>query len=1078
MTITFTPSSTGVTLDETGALQFNGSAGNTVPSTDNDDKDVSLATLLAQQLNFHTRLFTDLALNPAFCTANGAAFGTIGTATSTTPITSITPAFTNGASSGLFATNGKELFLYGTALDSNIVLLREADGSGNPNPTGAIAAAIYLKVDIDGTQTSEDVSVWIVQFEALKSPNAAQPDEALTLANLSLTVGASLEFDFAGAPSGQNYFMLFGKQDAALLVSGKNPVDDTTNTSISTGDTVNTSKGGGETTLGVNNQMVDPGEGMHFRFVTLASTNFLVPNLDQNEADVEANTVANGFINTPGASLQFVQTQPGGGAGQYFTVKLTAYTADKSAAAETGTNFGEELENDTPVPILSSGVQVIRGGVNVVGTDPPGSAPPITASVVGGVLTVTGLKAGDELFYTTNGDHNHVFVEAVSGAAFDIGGFSILSAEEVPFAINNIKFDDDAPTAAGTLAGNEVTIDESAGLQTLSDGNQSTANEDDNDNDVLGTTAFLGSTLATVFGAVSSPGSDGSAFPQYALSSGAVVNSTGSSGGADGMKSTAFSLAINGGNGTDSLLDTTDGKGIFLYKEGDLIVGRYNADGNAGTGTSGNEAAAFAIAIDQAGRIATVQFASLDHPTTTNHDDVVDLTGKINALVTVTDNDDDTATSTPIAVGDKINFEDSGPTLTGVQNSTNSLIFAASTTETKSFTFTVGSDNEEPQGVALTDFTNPDNASDLAASNLDELETLMDVNITASQVGNTVTYYTPDGGDAGTDPDKLFELTVTDSDWTFTIFQDAPLVFNPFDFSTIPSGSPLETISLQALDSTTVGIFNGVLFGTIDAADGTESRFTYPPNSSDLPGTSGANINDDLNADANGFGVRGGAASNMNNNEGFSLSFFTAANGLTKKTVEGMQFKMDQQGNTDDVVLSFELIKFPTTVGSGNPATDHATYAANAGDGNDPDIVAIETGAGVNLITSKALAGDDDGSFWLRLGLPSGNNDVVFTILSDDFKDAYAPAANEIVVYVDGTYETAVFRTAYPDAGTFDQYPSQVNDSVRIHDIQLIETLPVPNVKLDFAVQGTDGDGDVTTTGVFNVFVSEDGFAF
>jgi hypothetical protein len=1052
MTITFTPSA-GVTLDETGGLQFNGSAGNTIPLTDNDDKDVSLATLLAQQLNFHTRLFTDLALSQTFSTANGVAFGTIGTATSTTPITSITFAFTNGGSSGLFTIGGKELFLYGTALDPNIVLLREADGSGNPDPNGAIAAAIYLKVDIDGTQTSEDCNVWIVQFQALQSPNSATPDETLTLANLSLNVGASLAFDFAGAPSGQNYFMLFGQQNAALLVSGENPVDDTTNTNITTGDTVNTSKGGGATTLGVNNQMVDPGEGMHFRFVTLATTDFLVPNLDQNEADVEANTVANGFIDTTGASIQFVQTQPGGGSGQYFTVSLTAYSADKSAALETGTNFGEELNNDTPVAILLAGVQVIRGGVNVAGTDPAGSAPPVNVTILNGVVTVSGLKAGDELFYTTASEHNHVFVEAVSGAAFDIGGFSILSAEEVPFAINNIKFDDDAPVADIADGGGSVTIDESA-------------NNQDDDSDAAAVLALFDTEVVN-------KGTDLST-PEFAISTTPLVSTSGSSGGADGIQSTVLSLEIVGGNNTDSGLTTTDDKIIRLFKEGDLIVGRYDT-GN-GTVTQADPAA-FAIALQQDGNVAVAQYVSLAHPDATNHDDRVDLTGFINAVATVTDGDGDPSTDT-FGIGDKINFDDDGPTLTGLQNSTNSLVFAAATTETKPFTFTVGADNEEPSGVALIDFTDPDDAADLAASNLDELESLMSVNITAAQVGNTVTYYTPDGSDAGTDPDKLFELTVTDGDWTFTIFQDAPLVFNPFDFSTLPPGSPLEIISLQAVDSTTVGVFNGLLFGAIDAADGTEARGTYPPNSINLPGTSGTNTDDDLNPDAIGFGVRGGAASNMNNNEGFSLSFFTDSGGLTKKTVEGMQFKMDQQGNTDDVVLSFDLIKFPTTVGSGNPATDHGTYAANAGDGNDPDIVAIESGAGINLITSKALAGDDDGSFWLRLGLPTGNNDVVFTILSDDFQNAYAPAANEIVVYVDGTYETAVFRMAYPETGTFDQYANQVGDSVRIKDVQLIETLPVPNLTLDFAVQGTDGDGDVTTTGVFNVFVSEDGFAF
>ena len=184
---------------------------------------------------------------------------------------------------------------------------------------------------------------------------------------------------------------------------------------------------------------------------------------------------------------------------------------------------------------------------------------------------------------------------------------------------------------------------------------------------------------------------------------------------------------------------------------------------------------------------------------------------------------------------------------------------------------------------------------------------------------------------------------------------------------------------------------------------------------------------------------------------------------------------MDQQGGTNDVVLSFELIKFNDLVGSGDPATDHATYAANAGTGNDPDITSILTGADVTLLDSKTIGVPDDGDFWLRLELPTGNNDIIFTILSDEFFGTYIPADNEIVVFVDGDYETAVFRVAYPDDGTFDEYPNQVNDSLRIKDVFLIEKEGAPDVELAFSVQGTDGDGDTTGIEDFTVGIDGDG---
>ena len=41
----------------------------------------------------------------------------------------------------------------------------------------------------------------------------------------------------------------------------------------------------------------------------------------------------------------------------------------------------------------------------------------------------------------------------------------------------------------------------------------------------------------------------------------------------------------------------------------------------------------------------------------------------------------------------------------------------------------------------------------------------------------------------------LFVLTVSDTDWNFNILQDALVSFNTLDFSAIPAGSPVETLS-------------------------------------------------------------------------------------------------------------------------------------------------------------------------------------------------------------------------------------------------------------------------------------------
>ena len=56
---------------------------------------------------------------------------------------------------------------------------------------------------------------------------------------------------------------------------GKNPVLNADGTFTNASNTINTSQGGGPTTIGVNNQMFDPGEGAYFTFVKNPDANFL-----------------------------------------------------------------------------------------------------------------------------------------------------------------------------------------------------------------------------------------------------------------------------------------------------------------------------------------------------------------------------------------------------------------------------------------------------------------------------------------------------------------------------------------------------------------------------------------------------------------------------------------------------------------------------------------------------------------------------------------------------------------------------------------------------------------------------------
>jgi VCBS repeat-containing protein len=117
-----------------------------------------------------------------------------------------------------------------------------------------------------------------------------------------------------------------------------------------------------------------------------------------------------------------------------------------------------------------------------------------------------------------------------------------------------------------------------------------------------------------------------------------------------------FALEIEGGSGVLTTLKLTDGTAIYLVQnpsEPSMIIGRAGAiDGPA----------AFAVHIDDDGRLSLVQYLSLQHPDTTNLDEPISLDGFVNVVLTVTDSDGD-SDSDSVAIGSKIVFEDDGPTL-------------------------------------------------------------------------------------------------------------------------------------------------------------------------------------------------------------------------------------------------------------------------------------------------------------------------------------------------------------------------------------------------------------------------------
>jgi hypothetical protein len=216
---------------------------------------------------------------------------------------------------------------------------------------------------------------------------------------------ANVSFNFEELPSGQNLFGMLGDPSTGLIVFGKAPAINADGTFTNASNTINTSKGGGGTTIGVNNQMFDPGEGAYFTFVKNPAPNFLGVALDANEADDADNMLyTGGTLEVDTGFLKVVQTQGGGAQ----TMKLSAWNM-------VGSPQGRNLFTATRSSVNIT--EVKRNGVVVF----TGNATSVNVTVA----------SGDTISWKTNGLHDQVLVEGVAGK-WDIGGFGTTQGAPTP----------------------------------------------------------------------------------------------------------------------------------------------------------------------------------------------------------------------------------------------------------------------------------------------------------------------------------------------------------------------------------------------------------------------------------------------------------------------------------------------------------------------------------------------------------------------------------------------------------------------------------------------------------------------
>jgi hypothetical protein len=258
---------------------------------------------------------------------------------------------------------------------------------------------------------------------------------------------ASLQFDFDDLPSGANLFGVVGQTDNAIIVTGRDPLLKADGTYTNTSDVIHTSQGGINATIGVNNQMFDPGEGAYFTYVQDPDPNYLsgAPGgLTATEADDGDNIQYDGgTLDVSSASFLVSQIQ-----GNLATAKISAYLMPDDYQQRA---FVDALGDGTTPDITAIRVYD-ETGAKIEDTDDLANfdAQNVVVTFDNGVATVSGLDAGYKVEWDTASLHNQVLIEGVAG--IDIGAFEVNQPQPTPdekldFTVQIADFDGDTASA-------------------------------------------------------------------------------------------------------------------------------------------------------------------------------------------------------------------------------------------------------------------------------------------------------------------------------------------------------------------------------------------------------------------------------------------------------------------------------------------------------------------------------------------------------------------------------------------------------------------------------------------------------
>ena len=449
-----------LTLDETTGLQTGGVA---VGDEDNNDNDVTLATLLAESATFYNRLFTAGGLNlpTTFATDISVAKSAADFISVSGDVTSLgfvdgdgdpLPVYGGadpGVATGLSAIDGGSIVLFADAtLGDRLVLGVDEDGD--------IVFAIYM----DPSTDLSEARVWMVQLEAITNGDDTDDDDPVDLFDsLGVAAGSTLEFTFDSLPSGSNLFGVVGDPGTGLVVIGKDIVLKADGTYVSNKTMeVKTSQAGEHATIGIESQMFDPGDAAYFTFVNDPDENYLGFNLGSTEADDADNISYGSTLEGDSAFVRVAQLQGGAAPSmqiQCFNIEDAPQGRD--FIADRGTNDPGE-----PVPLITDVRVYNAAGTLIESYSAPVANNGLTITIVSGVATVTGFGSNYRIEWDTNENFDQVLISGVQGK-FDIGGFGL--SESVTTSVDiggSLIFEDDGPSVDLELDGDaSLVVDES-----------------------------------------------------------------------------------------------------------------------------------------------------------------------------------------------------------------------------------------------------------------------------------------------------------------------------------------------------------------------------------------------------------------------------------------------------------------------------------------------------------------------------------------------------------------------------------------------------------------------------------------